>query len=760
MNKNIFFIQRRLSLDVESKQLEKIFPLLDLAKFIGEAPSAVISGSGPNQEIYDHSGLPLPQEFKMVLQPFLAHTLNSPEHICIIPNVQKEAGFGTGILAQGNSTMVGYIGCPLLSKEGDPLGVLSLIYDNSFQFNSNQERPLLTIAAQVVNVLEEIKTQKEFKLVKEELQLQKEVNRNIIENSKLSLWRCNLEEDILHFDAKWPQILGYDQEELGPITLEKWESMIHTEDLKALKDQWNNYLARNIDNYEVNYRIKHKDGSWKWFLEAGNTLKFNNAGRPLQMVGTIEDITQHQLDYLHLEEALQRLTYLSRATSDAIWDLDLVNETLHWNDNFFENYGHQSEEYAKAGLILWIENIHPEDRLRVENSFERALERDSENWEEEYRFKKSGEEYVIVNDKAFIIRDANGKAIRMVGALCDITEKSNYLLKAKIANERFQRIADLTKEVIYDWDIINEDVHWGSGYVEHFGHELPKEKVTLQTRINHMHPNDVQRVLSELKDLLRNPKENYFEVKYRFLKGDGTYIDIHEKASILRNENGGPFRMVGSMRDVSEANRYLKKLRDSEKKYNDLFHLSPQPSWVYDLETLRFMDVNSAAIACYGYSRKEFMELTLSDIWPVDEIKPLMKEINDVRSDTERIFNGAFKHRKKNGVEFDVRIHSNPITFKERTCRQVVAFDISELTKHIKTIESQNTKFNKIAWMQSHVLRAPLVRMMGLTNLLLDPDENNEGDNAFLLQGIRNSSNEIDEISREIAKITNELKTK
>jgi light-regulated signal transduction histidine kinase (bacteriophytochrome) len=89
-----------------------------------------------------------------------------------------------------------------------------------------------------------------------------------------------------------------------------------------------------------------------------------------------------------------------------------------------------------------------------------------------------------------------------------------------------------------------------------------------------------------------------------------------------------------------------------------------------------------------------------------------------------------------------------------------VAFDISELTKHIKTIESQNTKFNKIAWMQSHVLRAPLVRMMGLTNLLLDPDENNEGDNAFLLQGIRNSSNEIDEISREIAKITNELKTK
>ncbi|MFT7189146.1 MAG: light-regulated signal transduction histidine kinase (bacteriophytochrome), partial [Sediminicola sp.] len=87
-------------------------------------------------------------------------------------------------------------------------------------------------------------------------------------------------------------------------------------------------------------------------------------------------------------------------------------------------------------------------------------------------------------------------------------------------------------------------------------------------------------------------------------------------------------------------------------------------------------------------------------------------------------------------------------------------FDISELTKQIKTIESQNTKFNKIAWMQSHVLRAPLVRMMGLTNLLLDPEEKNQGDNKFLLEEIRNSSNEIDRITRDIAEITNELKIK
>lgn len=745
---------------MEGNQLENSIPLLDLAKLIGKSSDAFISGMGDHKEIYDSHGKRLPNEDQGLLEPFLVHTLNSPTQITAITNVSKEAGFEVCQGSQGNFTIAAFVGCPLLAKDGTALGVMALVFDKALQFTDQQEKALETVACQLSKNLEETQTHKKFEGIQEELKLQKEVIRNIMENSKLSLWTCNLEKDILYFDAKWAENLGYKEEELHPMSLKKWETMIHPADLKKLKSKWKHYLAGKIGNYKISYRIGHKDGSWKWFLESGNTLKRNEAGVPIEMVGTIEDITQQQLDYLHLEETLQRMNYLSKATTDAIWDLDLVNETLQWNDNFFENYGHQHEEYAIAGLTLWIENIHPEDRVRVETSFDKSLEGKNENWEEEYRFKKADGDYVIVNDKAFIIRDATGKPIRMVGAICDITERNNYLLKAKIANERFQRIIDLTKEVIYDWDIINEDVYWGSGYVKHFGHHLPEKKVTLQTRINHMHPDDVHRVLNELKDLLKNPEENYFEVKYRFLKGDGTYIDIHEKASILRNDNGGPFRMVGSMRDVSEANKYLEQLQESEKKYNDLFHLSPQPSWVYDLETLRFMDVNSAAIDCYGYSLREFMELTLADIRPEGEITPLMKEVEDVRSDAERVFSGVFKHCKSNGEEFDVRIYSNPITFKGRICRQVVAFDISELTKHIQTIESQNAKFNKIAWMQSHVLRAPLVRMMGLTNLLLDPDENNEGENKFLLDEIRNASNEIDKITRDIAQITNELKTK
>ncbi|MEJ1222749.1 PAS domain-containing protein [Sediminicola sp. 1XM1-17] len=743
---------------MENNSLDTIAPMLDLAKLIGGASAVGFSHLDGDGKISCSLGSLIRREDQKTLGNLVAQTLSSSNSLDIIFCLKK-VGLEPLVLDADHKAISGHVGCPIKTREGVALGVLHLFYAQTFQLTAEQEKALLTVASQISTTLEAQESEKKLQLVQEELAMQKKVNRNIVMNSKLSLWTCNLKKQVLYFDPKWAQLLGYSETELQPLTMEKWESMIHAGDLEGLKDNWKDYLKGHIDHYEVAYRIKHKDGSWKWFLVASNTLIRDKEGIVVEMVGTIEDITQQKQDYTKLEEAMQRLTYLSKATSDAIWDLDLVKETLHWNDIFFETYGHKPDEYAKAGLTLWAENIHPEDRVRVEASFEKSLEEDHETWEEEYRFKKADGNFVIVNDKAFIIRNANGKAVRMVGAICDITERNNYVLKAKIANKRFQRIADLTKEVIYDWDIINEDVYWGSGYEKHFGHQLPKRKVTLQTRINHMHPEDVQRVLGLLKDLLRNPDENYFEAKYRYLKGDGTYIDIHEKASILRNDHGGPFRMVGSMRDVSEENRYLEKLRDSEKKYNDLFHLSPQPSWVYDLETLKFLDVNSAAVDCYGYSREEFMELTLSDIRPEGEITPLMKEIADVRTNARRVFNGAFKHRKKNGEVFDVRIHSNPITFKERVCRQVVAFDISGLTKHIETIESQNIKFNKIAWMQSHVLRAPLVRMMGLTNLLLDPEENNEGDQEFLLKEIRNASNEIDQITRDIAQITNDLKT-
>jgi len=160
------------------------------------------------------------------------------------------------------------------------------------------------------------------------------------------------------------------------------------------------------------------------------------------------------------------------------------------------------------------------------------------------------------------------------------------------------------------------------------------------------------------------------------------------------------------------------QLEDSEKRYSDLFHLSPIPMWVYDIETLRFLDVNMAAEAHYGYTLQEFLSMTISDIRPKEDIPAMMQRVEDLNKMGPIHSQGTYRHKKKNGDIIHVDIQSNTIPFQGTTGRIILATDITERFTYIEAIEKQNEKLKEIAWIQSHVVRAPLAKIMGLVDLI------------------------------------------
>ena len=83
--------------------------------------------------------------------------------------------------------------------------------------------------------------------------------------------------------------------------------------------------------------------------------------------------------------------------------------------------------------------------------------------------------------------------------------------------------------------------------------------------------------------------------------------------------------------------------------YQDMFDLNPQPMWVYDVETYRILDVNQAAVRNYGYSKSEFLELTIMDIRPEKDIPALVKEVSKIKEGEKFFSRGIWKHRKKDG---------------------------------------------------------------------------------------------------------------
>lgn len=145
-------------------------------------------------------------------------------------------------------------------------------------------------------------------------------------------------------------------------------------------------------------------------------------------------------------------------------------------------------------------------------------------------------------------------------------------------------------------------------------------------------------------------------------------------------------RVVERTRQLAAANRGLEKevaerkladkaLRDSEARYRLLFESNPFPMWVYDLETLSFLAINEAAVHCYGYSREEFLAMTIKHIRPPEDVPALLENVSKVLSGRDEA--GVWRHQKKDGQLIDVEITSYPLSFAGRRAELVLASDIT-----------------------------------------------------------------------------------
>ncbi|MCL5035181.1 MAG: PAS domain S-box protein, partial [Bacteroidetes bacterium] len=143
----------------------------------------------------------------------------------------------------------------------------------------------------------------------------------------------------------------------------------------------------------------------------------------------------------------------------------------------------------------------------------------------------------------------------------------------------------------------------------------------------------------------------------------------------------------------SERKQAEESLRESEERYRLLFESNPLPMFVYNIETLRFVGVNDAAVEHYGYARDEFLAMTIKDIRSPEELPRLEANLSGPSQPQER--SGPWKHRKKDGTLIDVEIISHEIMFLNRPARLVLANDITELKRAEEERRKSEERFKK-----------------------------------------------------------------
>lgn len=201
---------------------------------------------------------------------------------------------------------------------------------------------------------------------------------------------------------------------------------------------------------------------------------------------------------------------------------------------------------------------------------------------------------------------------------------------------------------------------------------------------------------------------------------------------------------------VSKLEEINSALEESEKRYSDLFRLSPLPLWVYDCATLRFLAVNEAAVNQYGYCREEFLSKTIIDIRSKNELPKLMETMQTSKAEGQFVYRGIFNHIKKSGEVVTVEIRSNDMMYRGMKAKVVLVNDITERMNYTAAIEKQNEKLKEIAHMQSHVVRAPLATLMGFAHMLEDINVADD-EKQQINKNILHSAKELDNVIKEIS---------
>lgn len=208
-----------------------------------------------------------------------------------------------------------------------------------------------------------------------------------------------------------------------------------------VRDQGFFEIIENVYNTGVPFfgneiLVKIKKGPEKILTDVYINISFqaykgpNNETKGVFVFGI--DVTNEVQTRKSIQEINERLEYVNRASYDVIWDWNFESNTIIFGEGLQKYFGYPSKN-TKVESTFWYDNVHPEDRNRVETKIHEHFESNAEFWEDEYRFRNSSGAYLFVKDNGIIIRNSEGVPTRMVGAMKDITEK-------KIAEQRIQAL--------------------------------------------------------------------------------------------------------------------------------------------------------------------------------------------------------------------------------------------------------------------------------------------------------------------------------
>lgn len=394
-----------------------------------------------------------------------------------------------------------------------------------------------------------------------------------------------------------------------------------------------------------------------------------------------------------LRESIDRYKFVTRVTNDVVWDMNLSSKRILWaEENMKRVFGYDMEN-GETSFDFWADKIHSEDRNRVvKKLLEVCDDNSSDRWADEYRFKRSNGEYAYILDKGYLLY-ANGKSIRMIGSMQDITERKLAELKLLDSEKRFRSLVQNGSDMIKILDS-NGIFTFSSPSVEKvLGYG--QQDIIGKSTFDFIHPDDFQDIRNRFEII---KKTDYHEIPYfRFKNKNGEWRWLETKLTNLLADPAVQ-GIVSNSRDVTEKKKAEEAILASEERYRSLFFNNPMSIYIWDIDTLEVLEVNDTAQKEYGYSREEFLSKNMKDLRKKENVEKYLLFVDEFKkTGQDMIMQGVWKHLRKNGEEMMMEIYSQKIFFKERNAVLALANNIDEKIRlESKLAEEREAKQKEI----------------------------------------------------------------